>query len=323
MIIAWEYEFIYWLQLAPDWLIKTMGAFSALGLSTPYMVVVAFIYWTYDRNLATKAGSFLILNALLNELFKQLIQAPRPYWVNESIKGLDPSQGYGMPSGHAQASIFWVYLAVLIEKKWLWVLAIIMTLGIGTSRFWLGAHFPTQVAIGWFVGLLVLLLFSYAALRITSFFNSKSVIIQISYLTLGCCLSISLCYSILNLTSIPAAYPDWLAKAKVYIETDSLYIGEFESFINTIAALYGLLTGFILSRSKKLPNQPSASFIKRVPAFFLGLSLLFLLQHLINLVPLPAWGLMEYVFIFLNSSFLTFSISFVIPLILYRSKLLS
>ncbi len=137
-----------------------MTAFTWLGYPQAYMIAVAILYWSVDRKLGLHLAIFLPVVASLNSLMKQVFHAPRPFWVDPGIDAIRVSNGFGMPSGHAQSATAWLYAAVSIKKPWFWVLAVVMALMIGLSRVYLGVHFSSQVLAGWLTGIIVLVLFS-------------------------------------------------------------------------------------------------------------------------------------------------------------------
>ena len=82
------------------------------------MVIVAIIYWSFDRNLGLRMAIFLPVSASFNSVLKQAIHAPRPFWVDQGIVALHPENGFGMPSGHAQAATVWLLAGAYLKKGW-------------------------------------------------------------------------------------------------------------------------------------------------------------------------------------------------------------
>jgi len=162
----------FWLTLLlqgiGDWLTPIMKFFTWLGYPQAYMILIAIIYWSFDRKLGLRLAIFLPLIASVNSILKQAFHAPRPYWMDPNINAIQVSNGFGMPSGHAQASTVWLYAASCLKRRWLWAIAIIVVLMIGLSRIYLGVHFSSQVLLGWVIGILVL----------TSFFRYESKVLR-------------------------------------------------------------------------------------------------------------------------------------------------
>lgn len=153
-----------WLILAMqgfgDWLTPIMNFFTWLGYPQAYMIIIAVIYWSFDRKLGLRLAIFLSLTASLNSILKQAFHSPRPYWLDPHIKAIRVSNGFGMPSGHAQGSTVWLYAAACLKRRWVWLMAIAVAFLVGLSRVYLGVHFPSQVILGWLTGIAVLLLFA-------------------------------------------------------------------------------------------------------------------------------------------------------------------
>jgi membrane-associated phospholipid phosphatase len=158
-IQAWDIWLICLLQNSGDWLTPVMEIFTALGYPQAYMVIIAVVYWSIDPKMGLRMAIFLSLVSSLNSILKLAIHAPRPYWVSAKIKAINASMGFGMPSGHAQASTVWLLAGSYLHKTWIWIAAILIVLLIGISRAYLGVHFPTQVTIGWGIGIAIMICF--------------------------------------------------------------------------------------------------------------------------------------------------------------------
>jgi membrane-associated phospholipid phosphatase len=167
------------LQGMGDRFTPVMSFFTWLGYPQAYMVAVAIIYWSVDRNLGLRLAIFLPLVASVNSLLKQALLAPRPYWVDPGIRAIRISNGFGMPSGHAQASIAWLYAARSMKMRGFWLLAVFIALMIGISRVYLGVHFSSQVITGWMTGIIILLLFSRYEHRFISWFLGRAFSVQL------------------------------------------------------------------------------------------------------------------------------------------------
>lgn len=104
----------------------------------------------------------LISSAVINTGLKMIFHRQRPLdmLINET--------GYSYPSGHSFVSIafygFIIYLIInsKIEKKKKYIITCLLSLlilTIGTSRIYLGVHYPSDVLGGFAGGLLYLLIF--------------------------------------------------------------------------------------------------------------------------------------------------------------------
>ena len=108
------------------------------------------------------AGTTILLTVLLNQALKYILQRPRPNHMRLINQG-----GYSFPSGHAMISIavygFLIYfVAKKVKKMYLKYftirILIILILGIGISRIYLGVHYPSDVLAGYILSLMILII---------------------------------------------------------------------------------------------------------------------------------------------------------------------
>lgn len=117
-----------------------------------------------DRKMGLCIAFNLGLSAVINHIFKLIVQRPRP---DESFRLIE-EYGFSFPSGHSMVSFaFYGFLIYLIYKnvknKYVKYLSIILlgllVLLIGTSRIYLGVHYPSDVLTGFLVASLYLIIF--------------------------------------------------------------------------------------------------------------------------------------------------------------------
>ncbi|MFI5006149.1 MAG: phosphatase PAP2 family protein [Solirubrobacterales bacterium] len=146
----------------PDWLLGAMRDFTALGSA---VVLALFVLAVAGALLARRQYHALLLllaaafgGMLLNIFLKPVFARPRP----DLALRLTEVRTLSFPSGHAMGSaIVYMTLAALLArmvqpralKLYFVGLAALLTFLVGTSRVYLGVHYPTDVLAGWTVGL--------------------------------------------------------------------------------------------------------------------------------------------------------------------------
>lgn len=139
--------------------------FLILTISTEVPVIViltAIMYWCINKKYGQKLLFSLTANIAINTGIKEYIKAPRPIGTEglESLR-VSTATGYSFPSGHTQtATTFWTSLMIIFRKKWMYILGLIMILGVGLSRLYLGVHWPIDVICGWIFGIVFTIMFS-------------------------------------------------------------------------------------------------------------------------------------------------------------------
>ena len=138
---------------------RPMKLLSFVGSGTfiiPVALLLLAIVWTRHRRLALVLAGAAITGGLGSTLVKWLISRPRPH--------LRP---YSYPSGHTVSIVMFFGLLIYVlwafelpkAARWAVVaLGIVATIGVATSRVYLGAHWFTDVA-GGFTGGLAFVLF--------------------------------------------------------------------------------------------------------------------------------------------------------------------
>ena len=307
-------------------LTPVMEFFTWLGYPQAYMVLIAVIYWSVDRKLGLRLALFLPFVASVNSILKQALHAPRPYWVDPGVRALRVSNGFGMPSGHAQASSAWIYAASLLKKLWFWIPAITVVGMIGLSRVYLGVHFPGQVVTGWLIGILTAFLFirfEPAVIRRfikLTYRNQLGMILLVSMVLL----SLGILFVILlNNRELPA---EWIRNA-----SDDL-AGRDESIVSSIGlhSLAGNVGGFMGTGFGAIFSHRSGGFDvrgrwgKRVLRCITGLALVLVLYLGFQLIaPRDASDLVNSIWQFSGFFCISLSAIFLIPYLLLRLKLLS
>lgn len=165
----WEVSLILWLQTHMGALGTAVASFvSAFGEELACVAVIGFLYWCFDKRFGRFVGLNVLVGLVLNPMIKNIFVRRRPYFDTPEIQCLKPvdksadiyniaAQEYSFPSGHSTNAVA-VYgsVAEYAKKNVLTVIAVVLTLLIGVSRFCLGVHYPTDVLCGWALGLVII-----------------------------------------------------------------------------------------------------------------------------------------------------------------------
>lgn len=171
-------------RIDTPWLDSFFRAITSLGDELFYLLLFSFLLWCVDFYLAIRVGIIFLLSVYVNTGVKEIFQQPRPFDILPEIQKVHAS-GYGFPSGHAQSSLV-VWGSIAYWKKQIWIrnLSVLLILLIGFSRIYLGAHFPTDVLGGWFVGGIILGSSYFVFLKIKPDFIQGNRIFKIIGITL-------------------------------------------------------------------------------------------------------------------------------------------
>ncbi len=137
---------------------RDVSGFGGVGMMT-LMVAATTVFLALIRKV--RAAVFFAISVgsggLVSSLFKHFVDRPRPDLVPQGSYVHTAS----FPSGHSMMSaVVYLILAVMLARTqtscvvrvYLMVLAVLLTLGIGVSRVYLGVHWPTDVLAGWALG---------------------------------------------------------------------------------------------------------------------------------------------------------------------------
>lgn len=162
----WEVTLMEWLQAnLGSAVISLMSFFSVFGEELPLILIVGFLYWSYDKKLGRIMGLSAIMGLTWNTMIKNVVLRRRPYFDHENINILrvvEPNadiydisaQGYSFPSAHSTNAVtVFGSLAANLRRRWMVIIATIIPILTGISRFVVGAHYPTDVMAGWLLGI--------------------------------------------------------------------------------------------------------------------------------------------------------------------------
>ena len=148
--------------IGPSWLLEAAQDITSLGGRTMLVAVTLFAigYLALERKYGAMwlVGVATAGGGLLSTGMKQLFGRERPDLVPHLVAVTSPS----FPSGHSLlAAILYLTLGALLArfavrrrtKVYLLTVALFATFTIGSSRVYLGVHYPTDVLAGWCAGL--------------------------------------------------------------------------------------------------------------------------------------------------------------------------
>lgn len=124
-----------------------------------YVIIVVLIIWSlFFVKKKNKVFDFSILafsgigSWLAAHFLKGIFSMPRPYLV-ENITPLFRDSGFSFPSEHAAVCASIALAGYFIHKQLGYTL-VFFALLIGLSRIVIGAHYPSDILAGYFVGIL-------------------------------------------------------------------------------------------------------------------------------------------------------------------------
>ncbi len=162
-----DLSILYWLHQQATPLLDSIFIFvtEAGGIVSMTVISTLILIWLIYKKqyenvklLIVGFGGAVAANVILKTLF----QRDRPSLWHQSIV----ETGFSFPSGHAMASAALITCLVIMlwSTKWRWLsvtLGSIIVLAIGTSRAYLGVHYPSDIIAGWCVSVAWVLLVTY------------------------------------------------------------------------------------------------------------------------------------------------------------------
>lgn len=320
-ILTFGILLILWLQALGGWLAGPMQFFTFLGNEEFYLLVAPAVFWCFNPAVGLRLGISLMLSGGVYSALKLALHGPRPYWIDPNVQPLSSEASFGIPSGHAQnAVIFWGQLARSLRRNWAWVLAILLMALIGLSRLYIGVHFPSDVAAGWLVGILLLWLIVRLETPFLHWFREFPTTTQVT-IALGASLVLILLSALARLAlgdwQVPA---EWIELAGRVPEAKPINPLALSGAVTAAAVLFGMACGAILlERAGWLDVRGSAW--QRLARYLLGLAGVVILWTGLDLIFPSGETLIALVFRFIRYASIGLWISYLAPLLFFRLKL--
>jgi membrane-associated phospholipid phosphatase len=166
--MEWEVGLIEGVQKTLGSMNGTVGkVLGFVGGEIGLLAVLMIILFCWRKETGKRLTLIILaINSWL-PMLKCVVLRPRPYMsYPDRITGtgdvgssaaLDDvaAQGYSFPSAHsASSAALFIPLAAEVKKRWMWILAVVITFLVGFSRIVSGMHYPTDVLAGWVLGLI-------------------------------------------------------------------------------------------------------------------------------------------------------------------------
>jgi membrane-associated phospholipid phosphatase len=315
---------ILYLQSLGDWLIPAMGVFTTLGYEQFYVLFLLLLYWSIDASLGLRLGLLLFFSGAVNHLFKVAFHGPRPYWYDSRVRALSSETTFGVPSGHAQnAVVLWGVIATKVRKRWAWAGAVTLMFFISVSRLYLGVHFPSDVLVGWLLGLFLLAAFIRWEPRLAVWVEQKSRKKQVALAFSGSFLMLafgSLTRSLLGDWTVPEV---WIEGAQLAAPlADPLAPLRFSELVAGAGVFLGLALGAILTHSRG-GFSANGSYKKRITRLPLGLTVALLVFCGFNAILPELAPVTAAILLYLHYALVGFWITGLAPLLFIRLNLAS
>jgi undecaprenyl-diphosphatase len=170
-IHSFDVQATRWVQLSPAWTGKIYAYGTRLGSDKllPVLTIAGAVFFLQQHNLVyalafgLAGGAMLIISGL-----KEVFRRARPANEYAALQ-----KGFSFPSGHAGHSIIFYGLVAYILYTTVggtWATTgvaacIAVIILVGSSRVYLGAHFPSDVLAAWLLGsIFVSLIINYVGI---------------------------------------------------------------------------------------------------------------------------------------------------------------
>ncbi len=128
---------------------------AAIAFGVPAIMLITGLL-KKEKTLWRNALAILLpvaISAIVANILKFSLDMPRPYELYPFIEKLSSGGSPSFPSGHTADAFAFAVAAGLVYPRWYIIFpGLIWASLVGTSRMWLGVHFPSDVVAGAIIG---------------------------------------------------------------------------------------------------------------------------------------------------------------------------
>jgi membrane-associated phospholipid phosphatase len=254
-----------WLQENYPQFLSLMRLISLTGEEQFYLVILPAFYWAINKHLGRQLGYLFLFSVAVNNILKNTFRQPRPFWLDPSVQQAE-AEGYGITSGHVQnATAVLFLLASWVKRGWVWLPAALYVFLMAVSRVYLGVHFIQDVFFGFWVGLLLLVIFLVLRNRFIAGFNKRILGKRLLGMIALPVILASTYVAVLLLLGPPDMTVPWSA----YIPAAEL--NGYEDIVSGVAGLLGFGIGIVLE-SSRIRFRSDGPVWQRIARYLLGIA---------------------------------------------------
>ena len=286
---------------------------SYLGFEVfPY--VLPFVYFCLSRTAGQRLFLLFSLTAWLLHILKLACHMPRPFWMDDRVKALSDSGGYGMPSGHVLwAVVVWPYVARTVGKYSILMVAIIIVLLVSISRVYLGVHFISDVVAAWIIGTGLIWCFEWTEQTLCSWLRSLSFWHRMLIVMWATVALLFVGFGVQGATRNVVDSFNW--------STYSVGARSLSGLIQSVGELFGTACGILLA-GHWASFEVRGEVWRRGFAFGYALGGAWLIRDLTNVLPSMHTETLQFLKTFLYSAVSNFWMLFLAPLLLLKARVL-